>query len=557
MMKPNNPKLSLKGNRIIIKFDYNPDLIYKIKEIPGRVWNPFPYKKWTVPINDNSLRELSNIGFDTKPIQSEIEALKEITQSDFNRYKEEVKADYPFLYDYQPDAIAKGLVLDHFLLADSTGIGKTIEAFAIADYRIKRNLAKNIIIVCPKTIKYQWKKKIKEFFDTDLTIISGNPRQRKQIYLENTRLILNYEQIVRDIPYLSELISNSVFIVDEASMLKNPRTKRYHAFKDLRPRYSIYATGTPIEMKLLDGWALGSIINPDWMTQKEFYNNYCLFDTIYTHHGEITKVSGFRNRKRFMDKLMEIGICRKKEDVKTMPGKNMYIRNVTTSSLQKKCQELIIDALNEILERGDISKALRSMTFLSMIEDSTSLLRISEARTLKGIDLSFLEEGYNIKQSSPKLVELVNILKETSGKTVVFTKFKKMIPLIEAQLVWENYKVLTGSGDTGAKDRGKLIDDFESTDTDVLIVTDAFRRGLDMPFATTLVHFDLLWNPADMYQREERIYRVTSTKPVDIYKLVMDGLDSTILSKIKEREEGMVDFNLNEQLRRFLLSHKK
>jgi len=556
-MIPQNPRISIQNNKINLKFDYDPAIISAIKEIPGREFNGI-YKIWSVPVTDESINRLRTIGFDTMSILSQIEMLKASALKEFDNYKREIVKDFPFLYDYQVEGVAKGLVLDHFLLGDDTGIGKTQEALAIMDYRLKRNMIDSIYVVCPKTIKESvWKRRAKKFFDIDFNIIKGTKQKRAEQYLNGGNLIFNYEQITSDLSLLRSMLLRNGLIIDEASSLKNETTKRYQVFKELNPKYSIYATGTPIEKKLRDGFNIGVLVNPNWMTRGEFFNNYCIFSKMWTPAGEVSYVSGYKNIPQFMERLMEIGIRRKKEDVKQMPGKYQYRRDIELSKLQRKCYGIIVDGVKKLIEKKEIdikTQLFRCQPFFAMIEDSTDLLLLSEAKTLENMDFSFLEQSHPLSETSPKLVELKSLLEELSGKVVVFTQSKRMIPIIDNQLREEGYKVFSGSGDT--TDRMDLIDRFEK-EGDILVVNDAFKFGVDMPFATNLVHFDLLWNNAWMQQREDRIYRITSEKPVNIHKLVTDGLDGTILNRLEQEGQNMVEFDLNEQLKNFILQYKK
>ena len=56
-------------------------------------------------------------------------------------------------------AFAKG----KSIIADEMGLGKTIQAIATAELLRKERLATSILILCPTSLKYQWKREIERF----------------------------------------------------------------------------------------------------------------------------------------------------------------------------------------------------------------------------------------------------------------------------------------------------------------------------------------------------------------------------------------------------------
>ena len=79
------------------------------------------------------------------------------------------------------------------------GLGKTIQAIAAAEIYLREGMADNVLVVCPTSLKYQWKKEIEKFTGGDMTevmdehsgqivpvpkviVIEGSPFKRQRMY---------------------------------------------------------------------------------------------------------------------------------------------------------------------------------------------------------------------------------------------------------------------------------------------------------------------------------------------------------------------------------------
>ena len=127
-------KLTLNKNKIELSFQYNEDIIRKVKQIRGAEWKPFPFKVWTVPFTYDSINQLQEIGFDTTDITVKLSEIEHEKQSSYNNTKFTVEGQFPFLLPYQVEAVAKGIVNKKLYLADDTGLGKTLISASIIEY---------------------------------------------------------------------------------------------------------------------------------------------------------------------------------------------------------------------------------------------------------------------------------------------------------------------------------------------------------------------------------------------------------------------------------------
>lgn len=522
--------VSLSDNLLRIKFPYNPKMITEIKKFPSRKWDPL-YKHWEVPDNKDNIERLQKLGFDLSDV------IIKHGRNDVNKklenaaYKISVNEKYPFLYKHQKECVIKALTEKNLLVADDMGVGKTLEALAIADYLICNNNMR-VVIVCPATIKEQWWNEAEKWFDMDYHTMYGTKAKRKLTY-HIPYIIISYEQMRND--YKDIITNNTLLIFDEASYLKNEKAQRTIIANRLAKKCKrvLALTGTPIETKLMDGFNIANLIQPNWMMKNEFYNRYCVFGI---NEAGFNYLLDYKNVDEFMEQLKSISIRRMKEDIKDMPGKIIENRIIPLSKQQQKITKLIKKSLADY-----DTIPIEEYVVMPIMENGLCLL--SQSKSM----LARKHKGAYVLEASNKVKELVAITEELSDKKIViFTRFKKMIPFIAEKLD----KCLIGSGDT--KDKIGLIKEFKESDNRFLIVTDAFSYGVNIPFATALINFDIPWNHAKMKQREDRIYRITSTKKVIIINLIADGFEQYIYDRMMNGKHMADRFDVLSAIKEYL-----
>jgi len=542
----------IEGNKIGIKFQYDIETIKKIKSIPGREWNPL-YKRWELPNTAQTLEELRQQGFDISNVEIQKEEANKNIKKVFSEMKAKIKETYPFLFDFQTEAVAKGYLNNRFLNLDLMGLGKTLEGFAPMDRWMQKGKIDRIVIFCPATIKWQWKRKILEFFNRVSIVIEGTPEKRKKLYASKPNImILNYELLLKDFLDIFDLSTNQGIILDEITYVKNPDAKRTFYVKNLKPKYMFGLTGTLVENKLIDAFHIGNLIHPGWMTKSEFYN-YCIFEEKFGY----SSLAGYRNLDMFMERLMEISIRRTWEDVDMeMPKKIVEERNIPMSSYQKKISQILIDKLDDDLHSDEkVGATLKKFVILPMLEDSTQLLNMSSAPTLRSMN--------ELNVSHPKIDDLMNILEESSDKKIIiFTRFARMAQIIFEKLN-EKHKTLLITGSTSNKQRENIIQKFSEGDERIMVSTDAMSHGVDFPFVSLCINYDIPWKPSTLYQRIHRCYRANSQyNRLLVINMVSDGLESYIYDVMNAKDalfKKVTSFDVNRQLLSYIhkfTSHK-
>ncbi len=110
-----------------------------------------------------------------------------------------------------------------------------------------------------------------------------------------------------------------------------------------------------------------------------------------------------------------------------------------------------------------------------------------------------------------KGAELLKVLAEANGSTIIFVKTKYGTEKLAHRLTKQNYRADAIHGDLRQSRRDRVIQGFRDKKFDVLVATDIAARGLDVPHIETVINYDLPQCPEDFIHRIGRTARAGST----------------------------------------------
>lgn len=431
------------------------------------------------------------------------------------------------LFPYQQKGVLFCAKAGKSILADDMGLGKTLQSIICTEVWRKHFKADKALIICPTSLKYQWKTEIEKFTgNRNVCVVDGNILDRKNIYSNNSfdYLIISYQMAANDAWYLNDMKAD-VLILDEAQRIKNWKTKTSSAIKRINTPYALVLTGTPIENKIEDLYSLMQIVNPYMLgSLHRFLSRHEIKD------DDTGKVVGYKDLNTIGELLKPVMLRRtKKEVLKELPArldKNLFV------PLTKEQIELHT-------EYGQhISKLVRKWKRFGFLteEDRNQLLKLLNMMRMVCNSTYIIDQKTNFQT---KLDELQNILDEIidlpGEKVVIFSQWERMTRLVAAILREKNIGFEYLHGGVPGKDRGRLYENFTQKDNcRVFLSTDAGGVGLNLQSAAYIVNLDLPWNPAVLEQRIGRIYRLGQKKNVSVINLVSQGsIEHRMLSVLK------------------------
>ena len=144
---------------------------------------------------------------------------------------------------------------------------------------------------------------------------------------------------------------------------------------------------------------------------------------------------------------------------------------------------------------------------------------------------------------SAKLDQLLIMLDElyaTGHKTVVFSRFTRMLQIIQKELEKKHFNVFYLDG--SSNNRQKIVDEFEDSDDGVFLISlKAGGVGLNLISADTSIIFDPWWNPAVEKQAEDRIYRIGQKNKVTTFKLIAVDTIEEKVQILQEAKNNLFD----------------
>ena len=425
------------------------------------------------------------------------------------------------LREYQKEGYNFLKILSNYglggILADDMGLGKTLEIITLL---LSDNLAKPSLIVCPKSLIFNWLNEFEKFSDfKNIKCLVGSINERHKIESnikeDKTIYIIGYNTLSNDLEYLSNISFNYI-ILDEAQYIKNTFANKTKSVKQLDGLHKFALTGTPIENNIIDLWSIFDFIMPEYLDSiLEFKSKYLASD----EYVEIVK-----------KKVQPFILRRKKEDVlKDLPPKISRIISVDMTNMQRKLYDAYKLEANQAIKNGGSS--------FEMLPYITRLRQIC-------VDPSTYIENY--EGGSGKTNEILKLISEyieNGHRILVFSSFVQALNIIEVNLAKDGINYYKITGDVDSKERLRLVDSFNQNDSIkvFLISLKAGGTGLNLVGADTVFHMDPWWNISAENQATDRAHRIGQTKTVEVIKIVCDDSIEQRVIELQNIKKDLVD----------------
>ncbi|WP_286312349.1 DEAD/DEAH box helicase [Romboutsia ilealis] len=406
------------------------------------------------------------------------------------------------------------------ILADEMGLGKTIQTIAF----LLSNKDKKSIVITPTALIYNWKNELEKFAPTLKVGILHAVKSEREKILDNIDnydvLLTTYTTYKNDMDKYKN-INFDYCIIDEAQNIKNPDAIITKAIKNVNAKVRFALTGTPIENNLIELWSIFDFIMPGYLYNKS------KFKSIFVN-----------NDKNIIElkKLIKPFILRrtKKEVITELPDKIE--------------QKIIIDLEKEHKRayKGYVNLITRKIKE----NNQDSITVFSYLTKLRQLCLSPELMVKNYQGRNSKLDVLINIIKDSSNeKILVFSQFTKVLEVIGKRLNEENILYSYLDGKTSAKDRVKLVEEFNTNNNKVFLISlKAGGTGLNLTSANIVVHFDPWWNPAVEDQASDRAHRIGQKNVVNVIKLIAKDTAEERVINLQETKKELIEDVINGNL---------
>ncbi|NPA17523.1 MAG: DEAD/DEAH box helicase [Aquificae bacterium] len=442
---------------------------------------------------------------------------------------EDIQFPHP-LFNYQIQGIKFLLSKEFALLADQMGTGKTVMSTTAMRILFLKGKIKKAVIIVPTNLITVWEEHLKKWAP-ELVFITLNESKnsRRLLYQKESHIYLvSYDTLKNDYKFSKEIIKEfrkgiDLIILDEAHNIKNPDALKTRAVKYISKNAKIRwaLSGTPLQNNLKELLSLYEFLNPQ-----------------YTRPASLTE----EEARQLIQPVM---LRRLKKDVlKDLPEKlPPEIEKFELSPLQQAEYDYILgretERLQELYDRFKGEKNFRFIMKQNILQSLQKLRQVCNFPS-KGIDSPKME----------RLREMIMELIKEKEKVIVFTNFisagiEKIVKNLSFYIN-PDY-IVTYHGKMGPEEKKEAVRQFrEDPNRYVFVGTIASAgEGLTLVEASYAVFFDLHWNPAKIWQAEDRIHRIGQKNKVNIYNFVMkDTVEEKILQKLEEKRkmiENVID----------------
>ncbi len=403
------------------------------------------------------------------------------------------------------------------LLADDMGLGKTLQTICV--------LRGRSLVVCPKSVVYNWADEIARFRPALRTAIYHGQRRELDPSAEVT--LTTYALLRLDTQRLTQELWD-VVVLDEAQAIKNLGSQTARAAFELRGKFRVALSGTPVENRLEELWSAMHFANPGLLGgASDFQERYA---------GPI-EAGDASAASRLRAKIRPFILRRtKREVVPELPALTEIVIHVELDEVERN----IYDAVRVATKQDIADRMAHGGGVLAALE---ALLRLRQAACHPG-----LVPGQSAESSS-KIERLLEALEESVAdghKALVFSQWTSLLDRVEPALQTPGIRFTRHAGST--VDRAAVVHEFQDDDgPPVMIVSlKAGGTGLNLTAADHVFLLDPWWNPAVEDQAASRAHRIGQDRPVMLHRMVAkDTVEERILA-LQEKKRRIADVVLGE-----------
>ncbi len=426
-------------------------------------------------------------------------------------------------------------------LADDMGLGKTIQLLAFLQHlKTEEELKRPVLLVAPTSVLTNWKREAAGFTPELEVREHYGPRRPSTAAalkkaLDGVDLVLtSYGLLQRDGDLLATVDWQGV-VIDEAQAIKNPAAKQSKAARELgRPgkqgRFRIALTGTPVENRVSELWALMDFLNPRVLGEEDFFRQR--YRLPIERYGD---TASLRDLKARVGPFILRRLKTDRSIITDLPEKVELFEWVGLSGEQVKLYRTTVEDTLDAIARAPLGQRHGQVLGL--------LTRLKQICNHPALALKEAAVGEGFAARSAKLQRLEEIVEEViaaGDRALLFTQFAEWGHLLKVHLerrFAQEVPFLHGGSSKG--DRQAMVDRFQEDPRGpqlFLLSLKAGGVGLNLTRASHVFHIDRWWNPAVENQATDRAYRIGQQNRVLVHKFITSGsVEEKIDRMIREK----------------------
>ena len=416
--------------------------------------------------------------------------------------------------EHQKEAVQKLVENKKFILADDMGLGKTTSTIIAA----LESGSKKVLIICPATLKINWKREIENYSDKSIYIAeSKNFSTEADFVIINYDIIKNFHDPKKKDDSQVLAANFDLVIVDEAHYIKNATAQRTKLINDIvkKTERLWLLTGTPMTSRPIDYFNLLSLIDSpvakNWMA---YAIRYCSGYQFNVGGRKVWNVTGASNLEELRDRTVGLTLRRLKENVLDLPDKiitPVYLR------LKSKSYENVMGEYYDWYDKNP--------------EESKSLtVQFSKLTKVRQIIAD---------EKIAQTIELAENILEQDKKVIIFCNFTDSLNKITEHFGKSAVKL---DGSMSKPERQNSVDQFQDNPKVKVFVGNikAAGVGITLTAAEAVIMNDLSFLPSDHAQAEDRAYRYGQKNNVLVYYPIFENTIEGIIYDILNNKKQVI-----------------
>ncbi len=401
------------------------------------------------------------------------------------------------------------------LLADEVGLGKTVEAGLILKEYALRGMAKKILILTPPSLVEQWREELAEKFGLSAAAADGSAQTDENVWAQEPLLVASLALAKREPNQTSILRQNyDLLIVDEAHHLRNRKTAAWKFVNQIKYKYILFLTATPIQNDLEEIYNLTTLLRPGQL------GTPAQFSAQFKERGR-PRVP--KNPQALRDLLREVMVRHTRANTAVkLPRRVPHVLSVAMNEAEWSAYQNLSRFIREQKEGTEISQFVLTLLLREAGSHLMSVLGTLE-KIAGGLGsasrpaLARLPEEVRAVTRYSKIEALLKLI-EHAGQCLIFTEFRETQNQVAAALRKAGHSVEVFHGGMNAAEKSAALLRFEKG-ARCLVSTPTGGEGVNLQFCRTLINYDLPWNPMKIEQRVGRLHRLGQTGEVVIHSL--------------------------------------
>lgn len=466
-------------------------------------------------------------------------------------------------YQLDPSKLSLKRPRQRILIADTVGLGKTLEAGILMSELIKRGKGKRILVVTVKSMMTQFQKEMWNRFTIPLVRLDSNRIQSIRAKLPSNynpffyydKTIISIDTLKRDNEYRVHLENAywDIIVVDEAQNVAergDKQAQRAKLAKLLANRSDtmIMLSATPHDGRAKSFASLMNMLDPTAIANPDEYTPEDIKGLCIRRFKKDVKdqVSG-----TFLERNIELVRC--KASVNEEYAFKIFTDMTLDMDLEHEQRKAPGQLFKTSLEKSLFSSPIAC---IKSIEARLSKLRKKygddEIKDIKKLEeLKSALENISPEQFTryQQLISLLNSKEygwsknAADDRVVIFTErietMKFLAEHLKADLKLPKDAIQEISGAMSDVEQQKIVEDFGRAESPmrILVASDVASEGLNLHYLShRMIHFDIPWSLMVFQQRNGRIDRYGQQKRPDIRYMFIESDNKRIKGDMRIME---------------------